>query len=259
MTPRARRQQSQVQSAVRLWRRHRWHWRLNTQIFDHVEPDLKLTGKRLKGKIGNLKQDRLDPSEKYPVEYHEGNSRMVFETQRIDKSASFERDVATARNQLLSVRDVLGQWIIGQDDVLDLSLICLVAQGHVLLEGTPGLGKTLLIKTIAQSTTLDMRRVQFTPDLMPSDILGGERLAEVDGGIVTQFERGPIFTNILLADEINRANQGLRRSTRSNGRGHVTVAGDTTHLPNPFFVFASQNPVDMREPIHCQKLKWTAS
>ena len=131
---------------------------------------------------------------------------MVFETQRIDKSASFERDVATARNQLLSVRDVLGQWIIGQDDVLDLSLICLVAQGHVLLEGTPGLGKTLLIKTIAQSTTLDMRRVQFTPDLMPSDILGGERLAEVDGGIVTQFERGPIFTNILLADEINRAN-----------------------------------------------------
>lgn len=172
---------------------------------------------------------------------------MVFETRKLDDSGSFGRDAAVARDRLLSIRDALGHVLIGQDHVIDQALVCMLAQGHVLLEGTPGLGKTLFIKALGIMTGLAMKRIQFTPDLMPSDIIGGERLTEVEGGVVTRFNKGPVFTHILLADEINRANPRTQSALlEAMGEGHVTVGGDTQPLPDPFFVFASQNPVDMQ-------------
>jgi MoxR-like ATPase len=172
---------------------------------------------------------------------------MVFETQKLKDVASFERNAASARDRLLSIRDALGHVLIGQEDVIDHAIVCMLASGHVLLEGTPGLGKTLFIKALGAMTDLAMKRVQFTPDLMPSDIVGGERLTEVEGGVVSRFNRGPVFTHIMLADEINRANPRTQAALlEAMGEGHVTVGGETTKLPHPFFVFASQNPVDMQ-------------
>ena len=172
---------------------------------------------------------------------------MVSETKIIGLPSDPEQSIASVRDSLLTVKDALSDVLIGQEHVIDQAVVCMLAGGHVLLEGTPGLGKTLLIKALAKVSGLDMARIQFTPDLMPSDILGGERLTEVAGGVVPVFKKGPVFTQVLLADEVNRANPRTQAALlEAMGEGHVTVGGETLALAKPFLVFASQNPVEMQ-------------
>ncbi|MBW8902273.1 MAG: AAA family ATPase [Massilia sp.] len=137
--------------------------------------------------------------------------------------------------------------IIGQDAVIESLIICLLAGGHALVEGVPGLGKTLLVKSLAQATDMEFRRVQFTPDLMPSDIVGTEILEEdsVTRQRVFRFQRGPVFTQVLLADEINRAPPKTQSALlEAMQERSVTFAGQTHRLPQPFFVLATQNPIE---------------
>eukprot|EP01034_Spumella_vulgaris_P030697 gene30697-37951_t len=137
--------------------------------------------------------------------------------------------------------------IIGQQDVIDALVICLLGGGHALVEGVPGLGKTLLVKSLAQATEMEFRRVQFTPDLMPSDIVGTEILEEehATGKREFRFQQGPVFTQVLLADEINRAPPKTQSALlEAMQERAVTFAGQTHKLPKPFFVLATQNPIE---------------
>jgi MoxR-like ATPase len=150
-------------------------------------------------------------------------------------------------NLMQAVRQEVGQSVVGQGEVVDQLLVALLCGGHVLLEGTPGLGKTLLMRTIGAVAGLSVGRVQFTPDLMPADILGGVSLAPDEAGRMSaKFERGPIFSEMLLADEINRATPKTQSALlEAMQEGTVTIAGTTHQLPKPFFVLATQNPLDM--------------
>ena len=138
--------------------------------------------------------------------------------------------------------------IYGQDEAIEQIMICLLAGGHVLLVGVPGLGKTLLVKTIAQLFSLEFRRIQFTPDLMPADIFGTQ-LVEEDPGTGKRFFRfakGPIFANLVLADEINRTPPKTQAALlEAMQERHVTAAGETHLLDAPFFVLATQNPIEL--------------
>ncbi len=138
------------------------------------------------------------------------------------------------------------KFIVGQDQVVEGVLTALLAGGHVLLEGVPGIGKTMLVKTLGEAMHLDMSRIQFTPDLMPADILGNMVLQEsADGHREVSFQAGPIHTNLLLADEINRATPKTQSALLEAMQEHqVTVAGATRPLPQPFVVLATQNPVE---------------
>ena len=145
-----------------------------------------------------------------------------------------------------SLRDELGRVIVGQKDMLDEVLLALVAGGHVLLEGVPGLGKTVLVKTLADCTGLSFSRVQFTPDLMPADITGSIILEETESGREFRFRRGPIFHSLVLADEINRATPKTQSALlEAMQEFQVTVGGEGHQLPRPFFVLATQNPIEM--------------
>ncbi len=137
--------------------------------------------------------------------------------------------------------------IVGQDDVLRGILTCLLAGGHGLLEGVPGLGKTLMIRTLASAVDLEFARVQFTPDLMPADILGTAMLVDnPSGGRELAFQPGPVFTNILLADEVNRATPKTQSALlEAMAEAQVTAGGKTRALPKPFLVLATQNPLEM--------------
>jgi len=137
--------------------------------------------------------------------------------------------------------------IVGHDDVITHVLIGLFAGGHVLLEGVPGLGKTLLVRTLAESLDLSFSRIQFTPDLMPGDIIGTNIIVEDPNGRKQfQFQRGPIFGHILLADEVNRATPKTQSALLEGMQeGAVTVSGTANPLPSPFFVLATQNPIEM--------------
>ncbi len=137
--------------------------------------------------------------------------------------------------------------IVGQDDVVRAVLVCLLAEGHVLLEGVPGLGKTQLLKTLAEALRLEFGRVQFTPDLMPADIVGTQVLEEThDGRRRFVFQPGPVFANLVLADEVNRATPKTQSALlEAMQERRVTVAGDTRPLPRPFLVMATQNPLEM--------------
>jgi MoxR-like ATPase len=137
--------------------------------------------------------------------------------------------------------------VVGHDEVITHILVSLFAGGHVLLEGVPGLGKTLLVKTLSESLDLSFSRVQFTPDLMPADIIGTNIIVEdAEGRRHFQFQKGPIFAHILLADEVNRATPKTQSALLEGMQeGTVTVSGATHQLPSPFFVLATQNPIEM--------------
>jgi MoxR-like ATPase len=160
---------------------------------------------------------------------------------------SLESRLAAFQQRFRALQATVQIAVIGQEETVRLALMALIAGGHVLLEGVPGLGKTLLVKTIASALHLRFQRVQFTPDLMPSDILGTTLL--VDDGHGHQhfrFEPGPVFTNVLLGDEINRATPKTQSALlEAMQEGHVTVGGETRSLLQPFFVLATQNPLEM--------------
>jgi MoxR-like ATPase len=154
------------------------------------------------------------------------------------------RAVKAARDRIFAeVRQV----IVGQDEVIEQVLIALFSRGHALLVGVPGLAKTLMIRTIASALDLDFKRVQFTPDLMPSDITGTEVLEEdpATRARAFRFLKGPVFTNLLLADEINRTPPKTQAALLEAMQEHRVTAGGATHtLPEPFFVLATQNPIE---------------
>jgi MoxR-like ATPase len=157
------------------------------------------------------------------------------------------QDLQAQLARITPLREAIGQAIVGQHDVVEQLLIGLLAGGHCLLEGVPGLGKTLLVRTLGQALDLQFRRVQFTPDLMPSDILGTEILEEDHGTGHRhfKFQPGPVFTNLLLADELNRTPPKTQAALlEAMQEKTVSYAGVTHELPAPFFVLATQNPLE---------------
>jgi len=151
-----------------------------------------------------------------------------------------------ATSQLNRVRQEIGKIIVGQQDVVDGVLICLLAGGHVLLEGVPGLGKTTLLRTLSRVLHLKYSRIQFTPDLMPGDIVGSMIIDSESGARALRFQPGPIFTHLCLADEINRATPKTQSALLEAMQEHTVTIGTTTHpLEAPFLVMATQNPIEM--------------
>jgi MoxR-like ATPase len=149
-----------------------------------------------------------------------------------DRARSIEREVKTV--------------IVGQDELVRQTLICLIANAHALLEGVPGLGKTMLVRTIADVIDCSFNRIQFTPDLMPADILGTNMLVEQEGHREFRFQPGPVFSNLLLADEINRATPKTQSALlEAMQEQQVSVARERHRLEPPFFVLATQNPLEM--------------
>jgi len=155
-------------------------------------------------------------------------------------------EVGEAAATLQKLRDGLNAALLGQTALIDDVVICLLARGHLLLEGLPGLGKTELVKSLAALLGLQFRRIQFTPDLLPGDIVGTPILEEGEGRRRLVFHRGPVFTNLLLADEINRATPKTQSALLEAMSEHrATVLGETHPLPFPFFVLATQNPIEL--------------
>ena len=151
------------------------------------------------------------------------------------------------RDKIDELRQALEQSFVGQTEAVDLLLYTLLASGHPLLEGAPGLGKTTLVKGLARALALDFQRVQFTPDLMPADILGARILEETpEGSHAFRFEPGPIFAHLVLADEVNRATPRTQSALLEAMQEHqVTIFGESRALPQPFCVVATQNPIEM--------------
>jgi MoxR-like ATPase len=144
------------------------------------------------------------------------------------------------------IQEELGRVIVGQAQVIEQLLVAFFAGGHALLEGVPGLGKTLLAKSFAQTLGLTFKRIQCTPDLMPADVLGTQLVMERDGRKSFEFAKGPVFTHVLLADEINRATPKTQSALlEAMEERQVTVSGATWRLEEPFFVIATQNPIEM--------------
>ena len=159
---------------------------------------------------------------------------------------NFEQQAEQFREKYNKIRTEVGKVIVGHDEIVHGVLTCLVIGGHCLLEGAPGLGKTLLVRTLSQALSLDFNRNQFTPDLMPADILGTNMVVETpDGKKSFEFQKGPIFTQICLADEINRATPKTQSAMlETMQEGTVTVGGTRYELDKPFFVMATQNPIE---------------
>jgi len=150
------------------------------------------------------------------------------------------------QNRIAAAREQVKRRLVGQEQVMDQVLAVMLADGNALLESTPGLGKTMLVRTIADVTDLSFKRIQNTPDLMPSDITGTEIIRETpDGGREFVFEKGPVFANVVLADEINRATPKTQAALlEAMQEKQVTAGGETRKLPRPFFVLATQNPIE---------------
>ncbi len=157
-----------------------------------------------------------------------------------------EEQIAQFRTTYTALRAEIGKVLVGQDAIVEYTLIALFGGGHVLLEGVPGLGKTLLVRTLGDVLDLSFNRIQFTPDLMPADILGTNLVMETPGGCREfQFQRGPIFAHLVLADEINRATPKTQSAMlEAMQEKQVTAGGEVRKLIEPFFVMATQNPID---------------
>jgi len=162
-------------------------------------------------------------------------------------TSSVEQQVRVFQDRFSQVVDEVSKVIVGNREVISNVLTCLLVRGHVLLEGIPGVGKTKLVQTLSDATDLGFSRIQFTPDLMPGDIIGSNVVRETEDGKKSfEFQRGPVFTNILLADEINRATPKTQSALLEAMQENSVSAGGSTHkLEQPFFVLATQNPIEM--------------
>ena len=151
------------------------------------------------------------------------------------------------RDAALAVEREVGKMIVGQANLVREVVVCLLAEGHALIEGVPGLGKTMLLRTLADALTLEFSRIQFTPDLMPADIVGTQIFKEDETGRRRfEFSEGPLFANLTLADEVNRATPKTQSALlEAMQERAATVAGETRPMPRPFFVMATQNPIEM--------------
>ncbi len=160
--------------------------------------------------------------------------------------SDLEKRAQEFRQKVELLRSEVGKAVVGHRAVVDQVIICLLSGGHALLEGVPGLGKTLLVRTLAKCLSLKFSRIQFTPDLMPADILGTNIVVEEGGRRSFQFQQGPIFGNLVLADEVNRATPKTQSALlEAMQEACVTVAGKRYELGQPFFVLATQNPIEM--------------
>jgi MoxR-like ATPase len=162
-------------------------------------------------------------------------------------SESVRAEVDQFRASIATLKDEIAKTIVGNETVIDGVLMCLLAGGHALLEGVPGLGKTMLVRTLSEALSLQFSRIQFTPDLMPADILGTTVIDDTQaGGKVFEFRKGPVFANIVLADEINRATPKTQSALLEAMQEHRVSVGRLTHvLEEPFVVLATQNPLEM--------------
>jgi MoxR-like ATPase len=166
--------------------------------------------------------------------------------QQLDTEHADAQLVEQLQTGRMHIERELAKVIVGQKEVIEQLLICLFSGTHCLITGAPGLAKTLLVRSVAQVFHLDFRRIQFTPDLMPADITGTEILSEIEGRRSLQFLQGPIFANVILADEINRTPPKTQSALLEAMQEHqVTAAGKRYPLPEPFFVLATQNPIEM--------------
>ena len=157
-----------------------------------------------------------------------------------------EGELTGATPRLQALRDALNTILFGQEGLIDNVVVALLARGHLLLEGLPGLGKTELVKGLAKTLRLESRRIQFTPDLLPGDITGNPILQEHEGQRRFVFQPGPLFANLVLADEINRASPKTQSALlEAMQERRVTVMGESHPLPGPFFVLATQNPIEL--------------
>jgi len=165
----------------------------------------------------------------------------------VTDNQNVEQRAAAFRERAGRIQTEIGRVIVGQTEIVQNVLVAILAGGHVLLEGVPGLGKTLLVRTLAQAMDLRFSRIQFTPDLMPADITGTTLLTEDENGHrVFRFQSGPVFANIVLADEINRATPKTQSAMLEAMAEHSVTVGGTVHsLAEPFFVLATQNPIEM--------------
>ncbi|HYO98466.1 MAG TPA: MoxR family ATPase [Polyangiaceae bacterium] len=163
------------------------------------------------------------------------------------ESESVRHEVEEFRGRIAALREEIARVIVGQREVVDGVLTCMLAGSHALLEGVPGLGKTMLIRTLAGVLGLEFKRIQFTPDLMPADIIGTVVLDQAaDGRQLLEFRRGPVFANIVLADEINRATPKTQSALlEAMQEHHVTVGRTTYPIEQPYFVLATQNPLEL--------------
>jgi MoxR-like ATPase len=161
------------------------------------------------------------------------------------RAAASDRSPEELQAAVGTVREEVAKRIVGQEAVLEQVLACMLCDGNALLESNPGLGKTSLIRTVSDVTDLEFSRIQNTPDLMPADVTGTEIIREAEAGREFTFERGPVFANVVLADEINRATPKTQAALlEAMEEKQVTVSGETYPLPSPFFLLATQNPVD---------------
>ena len=154
-------------------------------------------------------------------------------------------DIELYQKKIMECEAEIGKGIIGQREVIRQTMLALLSGGNVLLEGMPGLGKTMLVRTIAQVCLLSFKRIQFTPDLMPGDVTGTNIMVKEEAGSGFRFERGPVFANLVLADEINRATPKTQSALLEAMQEHTVTVGNVSHrLEEPFFVLATQNPIE---------------